>query len=175
MLHLLPQAKSTLSNWLGIIGLDVRPYRWLVSNDEQQGWRGEFTVDYLARGGNLDIDRNHFRMERRQTGLRETSFTLRAAGGPQVASAVQRTRGLMIRETTMHLAAVAFTLSGGSGSFTLVGADGHTTGSLRIEREGWTVRQSHGRLNFDKQFGEAVQVFLFWLALYRDLDRGDGG
>jgi hypothetical protein len=81
----------------------------------------------------------------------------------------------MTRETTLQVCGQTFTLSGPKHSQTLLGADRRVVGSLEIESTGWTVRQSVGRLRFDKAFGEPEQVFLFWLAIYRDLGSGDGG
>lgn len=78
MTHLLPQATSWASKLLGITGLDIRPYRWSVVTETGQ-WRGELTVEYLARGARLDIDAMRYRMQRRTRGLRETEFTLMAA------------------------------------------------------------------------------------------------
>jgi hypothetical protein len=172
MLHLLPQATSTLSNWLGVIGLDVRPYRWWLVDDAQHERRGEFTADSLALGASLAIGTDRYRMKRRQRGLRETGFTLVAPDGGQLASALQRVRGLATRETTLHVGGEAFTLSGPKTSLTLVSADQGAVGSLEIERVGWTVRQSHGRLRFAAPFGEPEQVFVFWLCLYGDLNSG---
>ena len=174
MPDLLPQATSRWSNWLGIIGLDLSPYRWWLVGDRGRERRGEFTVDHLTRGGDLTIGETNYRMKRRQSGLRETTFTLMAASGQPLASGAQRVRGLMTRETTLEVRGQTFVLSGPKGSLTLVGADRRAVGALEIERVGWTVRQSLGRLRFDQAFGEPEQVFLLWLALYRDLVRAEG-
>jgi hypothetical protein len=80
----------------------------------------------------------------------------------------------MTRETTLEVRGQTFVLSGTGHSLSLLDAGRRTLGSLEIERIGWTVRQSLGRLRFDKAFGEPEQVFLFWLALYRDLVRAEG-
>src|SRR5215475_14234519 len=173
MPDLLPQHTSGWSNWLGIIGLDLRPYRWWLVGDQQER-RGEFTVDHVVRGGELSIDASRYRMKRRQSGLRETTFTLMAASGQPLASGTERVRGLMTRETTLEVRGQTFLLSGPKCSLRLLGADRRAVGALEIESVGWTVRQSLGRLRFDKAFGEPEQVFLFWLALYRDLVRAEG-
>jgi hypothetical protein len=175
MLHLLPQATSWASKLLGIIGLDLRPYRWSVVTETGK-WRGELTVEYLARGARLDIDAVRHRMQTRSGGLRETEFKLMTASGEELASAKQRVRGLMTRETTMRVAGKAFTLSGGRDQLTLLSADTLAAGSLQLERSGWTVRQSHGYLHFDDStVGEAAQVFLFWISIHQDLKTRDAG
>src|SRR5262252_311755 len=86
MPDLLPQATSRWSNWVGIIGLDLSPYRWWLVGDGGRERRGEFTVDHLTRGGDLTIGETTYRMKRRQSGLRETTFTLMAASGQPLAS-----------------------------------------------------------------------------------------
>jgi hypothetical protein len=175
MLHLLPQATSWASKLLGITGLDIRPYRWSVVTETGK-WRGELTVEYLARGARLDIDAVRCRMQRRSSGLRETEFKLMAASGVELASAKQRLRGLMTRETTVRVAGKAFTLSGGREQLSLLSADNLAAGSLQIERSGWTVRQSHGHLHFDGgTVGEAAQVFLSWISIHQDLKNSDAG
>jgi hypothetical protein len=173
MPDLLPQHTSGWSNWLGIIGLDLRPYRWWLVGDRQER-RGEFTVDHLVRGGDLTIGTSRYRMKRRQSGLRETTFTLMAASGQPLASGARRVRGLMTRETALEVRGQTFVLSGTGHRLSLLDAGRRSVGSLEIERMGWTVRQSLGRLRFDKAFSEPEQVFLFWLALYRDLVRAEG-
>ena len=45
-------------------------------------------------------------------------------------------------------------LSGPKRSLILLGADQRAFGSLEIERTGFTIRQSLGRLRFDKAFSE---------------------
>jgi hypothetical protein len=175
MTHLLPQATSWASKLLGITGLDIRPYRWSVVTETGQ-WRGELTVEYLARGARLDIDAMRYRMQRRTRGLRETEFTLMAASGEELASATQGVRGRMTRETTMRVAGKAFTLSGTREQLALLSADDLAAGSLQIERSGWTIRQSHGYLHFDDSgIGEAAQVFLFWISIHQDLKPSDAG
>jgi hypothetical protein len=62
-------------------------------------------------------------------------------------------------------------MAAGSRSFAFYNADNRSIGSVQIVREGWTVRQSNGYLNFaDDEITEPVQVFLFWLCIYRDID-----
>ena len=173
MPDLLPQATSRWSNWLGIIGLDLRPYRWWLVGEGRER-RGEFTVDHLVRGGDLTIGASRYSMKRRRSGLRDTTFTLSAASGQPLASGAQRMRGLMTRETTLEVRGQTFVLCGPKRSLRLVGGDRRCVGSLEIESMGWTVRQSLGRLRFEQAFGEPEQVFLFWLALYRDLVRSEG-
>jgi hypothetical protein len=96
-----------------------------------------------------------------------------ASDGSQRASASQRLRGLTTRETTLYVRGEAFSLSGPKEHAILFSEQKGTIGSLEIEREGWTVRQSHGRLRFDPTIGEPEQVLLFWVSLYRDLNSGD--
>src|SRR5215471_15253814 len=135
MPDLVPQATSTLSNWLGIIGLDIRPYRWWLVSDGGQERRGEFTVDHNVFGASLSIGASHYHMKRRQRGLRESGFTLTAASGQELASASQRVRGLMRRETTLTVRSQIFTLSGSKRSLILL-AGQRAVGSLEIESAG---------------------------------------
>jgi hypothetical protein len=76
----------------------------------------------------------------------------------------------------MRVAGKAFTLSGGREQLTLLSADNLATGSLQIERSGWTVRQSHGYLRFDDGgISESAQVFVFWISIHQDLNTSDAG
>ncbi len=171
MLHLIPPEMSRLR---AMFGLDAAPFRWFVA-DEQQNQRGEFSVGHWLRHATLELDAAHYPMQRRRTGLLRTQFTLMAASGAGLASAVQRVRGLMARETTVHIAGKAFALSGSDRQFTLLDVDMRIVGSIRIERGKWHVRQLQGRLYFDADaVSEAVQVFLFWLCINRDLSRSGG-
>lgn len=175
MLHLCPQATSWASKLLGITGLDIRPYRWSVVTETGK-WCGELTVEYLARGASLDIDAVRYRMQKRSSGLRGAEFKLMAASGEELASAKQGVRGLMTRETTMSVPGKAFTLSGGREQITLLSSDNLAAGLLKIERSGWTVRQSHGYLHFDDSgISEAAQVFVFWISIHQDLNTSDAG
>jgi hypothetical protein len=175
MLHLLPQATSWASKLLGIVGLNIRPYRWSVVT-ETGTRRGELTVEYLARGANLDIDAARYRMQKRSSGWRETEFKLMAASGEELASATQRVRGITTRQTTLRVAGKAFTLSGGREQLALLSPDNLAAGSLQIERSGWTVRQSRGYLHFDDSgISEAAQVFVFWISIHQDLNPSDAG
>src|SRR5262249_25100781 len=138
---LLPRATSVWSDWLGIIGLDLSPYRWWLVGDGRER-RGEFTVDHLTRGGDLTIGASRYRMKRRQSGLRETTFTLMAASGQPLASGARRVRGLLTRETTLEVRGQTFVLSGPSRDrLSLLDASGRSLGPLEIARMGWAVRQ----------------------------------
>ena len=82
----------------------------------------------------------------------------------------------MTRETTVHLAGKAFTLSGGREQVTLLSADTLDADSLQIERSDRTVRQSHGHLHFnDRGISEAAQIFVFWISIHADLKISDTG
>jgi hypothetical protein len=158
MLHLCPQATSWASRLLGITDLEIRPYRWSVVTETGK-WRGEFTVEYLAHGASLHIDAVRYRMQRRSRGLRQTKFTRMAASGEELASARQRVRGLMTRETTMRVAGKACTLSGGREQLTLLSADNRAAGWLQIELSGWTVaRLSALRRQLNRRVGAGLCV-----------------
>ncbi len=171
MLHLLPLATSRASRIFGVIGLDTRHYRWSVVSGPDQKWRGVFTAEYFAHGASLEIDAARYRMEREKRGLVATEFRLMSSSGTRLANAVRRVRGIVARETTVQVGATALTMAAGNRNFTFYNADNRSIGSVQIVREGWTVRQSNGYLNFaDDEITEPVQVFLFWLCIYRDID-----
>jgi hypothetical protein len=175
MLHLLPSAISGIRTWLGVLGLDTRPYRWSVRSGDPQTGCGEFAVGYWGRDAELEIGSDKYRMQRR-SGLRGTEFWLTTAHDEAVARAVQRTRGISTRDTVVTIAGDVFNLSGGRVHFVLRDSDATPAGAIHIERDTWTVRQCRADLDFGATaFSEAVQVFVFWLCIYPDLGAKDPG